>query len=78
MLNYTNKKIIAYACGAGAKIDGCKDAPEYLYKSDLAMLINARWRDIYHSVKKNNYDIIKKQFAYTGFKLDNLKCSLNE
>jgi arginase len=58
MLNYTNKKIIAYACGAGAKIDGCKDAPEYLYKSDLAMLINARWRDIYHSVKKNNYDII--------------------
>ena len=59
MFNEIDKKIIAYACGAGGKIDGCKDAPDHLYKSDLAKIINARWLDIYRSAKKNSYDIVR-------------------
>ena len=60
---------------------GFKFGPYIDYDScneEMEKIDNCPCNEGLRTVYLYHYDIIKKQFAYTGFKLDNLKCSLNE
>ena len=53
------KILIPYACGEGAKDNGCADAPKHLKNIGLGSHIKARWTGEYKSDKTDKYEIIK-------------------
>jgi arginase len=51
-------QLIAYACGAGAKNDGCRDAPLTLKELGMADALSAAWVKFYESPTKNTAPLV--------------------